>query len=189
MWYVQDPKGFRQDELLELYKIVEKRERGFREDLFRFTNFYSAVCYAILALTFSGFISLYSKGMVTLCLILGPLMTLWMCLLGLRVTKSIYRRIMREVSMKAKLENALGLDRAMLISEFLGEKAIWQNDTSLIPNRHAEKRLACPTSDDFIESFMKSGFYRDNHTYFTIIACFSVILAVAIAFVSFCPIK
>ena len=180
MWYVIDPDGFNRDELLALYKLVENRERAFREDLFRFTNFYSAVCYAILAVTLSGFISLHDKGPILLCLIIGPVLTLLMCLLGIQVTSRIYQRVVREISIKVKIENALGLDQQIHLSRFSGKKIQWEQDEALLPNRHVAKRSEYQDSRTFIDSTARGGFSRDNRTYFAIIGLFSIILAIII---------
>ena len=139
MWYTKDPNGFHRDELLHLYKIYDQREKSFRDDLFRFTNFYSAVCYAILAMTLSGFVSFYGKGMILLWLLLGPTLTFCMCLLGVRVTRRIYHRIMKELSVKIKIENILGLDGPIPVEQFLGKVETWAEDNALLPTRYTEK--------------------------------------------------
>lgn len=180
MWYKEEPEGLKRDELLELYILVERRERSFREDLFRFTNFYSAVCYAILAVTLSGFMSLYDRGPVIFCLAFGPTLTLCMCFLGIRVTGRIYRRIIEEISSKAKLENALGLDRPLSIAQYLGNSRIWSDDECLLPSRHAKRRMRENTSEKFIEQAARGGFKRDNFVYFALIGVFSVLLGIAI---------
>ena len=184
MWYAIDADGFNREELLGLYRLVEQRERAFREDLFRFTNFYSAVCYAILAMTLSGFVSLYGKGPILLSLLLGPALTLLMCLLGIRVTTRIYLRVVREISIKIKIENALGLDRQIRLGRFCGEKTLWEQDQALLPGRHIIKRGEHQNSQTFIDASVKGGFSRDNRTYFAIIGFFSVILAIVIAVTS-----
>lgn len=185
MWYAKNPEGFERDELLSLYRVVDQRERAFREDLFRFTNFYSAVCFAILGITLSGFVNLYKQGLILLALSFGPALTLCMCYLGLAVTGRIYHRIVEEISVKAKLENALGLDRPLQVKEYLGEKNIWEQDNCLLAPRHATRRTQDPCSDDFIKASGVKGFARDNRFYFGIIAAFSVLLEGVILVTSF----
>lgn len=180
MWYSVDANGFRWDELINLYRISDLRERSYRDDLFRFTNFYSAVCYAILGVTLSGFISLYGKGLILLALLFGPILTFAMCALGLRVTGRIYQRIVEEISTKAKLENILGLDKPLSITQFMGKEAIWPQDECILPPRHAKRRVREQNSADFIATSAKGGFYRDNRMYFGLIAIFSVLLAITI---------
>lgn len=183
MWYKEDPNGYTWNELITLYQIVDKREMGFREDLYRFTHFYSAVCYAILAVTLSGFVTLYTKGqagLILMTLLMGPFLTLCMCILGIRVTSHIYKRILKEISVKAKLENALGLDNKIPINKFMGKSPIWTEDESFLSKRHAEKRLKDSNSDAFVNSLRKSGFHRNNRAYFGIIAIFSLILSILI---------
>ena len=185
MWYKVDPNGFRNDELLRLYQIVDVRERSYRDDLFRFTNFYSAVCYAILGITLSGFISLHDKGWISIALLFGPILTLCMCLLGMRVTGRIYHRIVEEISTKAKLENLLGLDKPLTITQFLGKEPCWPKDEALLPPRHAERRWREDNSAQFIAGASRSGFYRDNRLYFILIGIFSVLLGLSILAVGF----
>lgn len=182
MWYKIDKEGFSREELIRLYSVVETRTRGFREDLFRFTNFYSAVCFAILGITLSGFVNFYGKGFPVLFFLFGPITTIMMCFLGLRVTNQIYRRIQQETSMKAKIENALGLDQAMPVTKFYGEKVIWENDDSLIPTRHAERRFLEADSSHFVDagSRKKGGVNKNNKLYFGIIGAVSVLLIVTI---------
>lgn len=185
MWYTIDTtNGYDRKELISLYEIYEKRERGLREDLYRFTNFYSAVCYAILAATLSGVVSLYNKPIV-IGLLFGPILTLFMCFLGIRVTKRIYKRIMYELSVKIKLENILGFDKPLLVAKFLGQEKVWENDQGLLPWRHAEKRQEHNNSKDFISSLAKSGFYMDNFIYFGLIAIFSFALGITIIVLHF----
>lgn len=186
MWYKTDPEGLKWEEVIALYKIVDQRERAFREDLFHFTNFYSAVCYAILAVTLSGFLSLYGKGSVILALLFGPALTLAMCVLGIRVTSRIYRRIIEEISTKAKLENVLGLDSPLRIAQYLGEKPIWEEDSSILSPRHAQRRLRQNGSAGFIDTAAKSGFYKDNRVYFGLIAISSILLTIAIIVAKVC---
>lgn len=180
MWYSIDNNGFKWNEILDLYRIVEQREQAFREQLFRFTNFYAAVCYAILGVTLSGFFSLYSHGAIVLCLLFGPLLTLCMCFLGLRVTSRIYHRIVEEISVKAKIENALGLDRPIPITQFMGKDPVWPQDESLLPPRHTQRRFQNTNSASFIESSAHKGFYRDNRLYFWLIGAFSILMGLAI---------
>ncbi len=182
MWYQVNPKGFSYEHLLELYRILDQREQSFREDLFRFTNFYSAVCLAILGITLSGFLALYSKGSVSLFLLLGPAFSLGMCLLGLRVTGQIFRRINEEISTKAKLENILGLDRSIMVNEFLGEKPAWPEDNTFLPARHAARRFDEPSTQAFFKSGSKTkgGFNTNNKLYFGMIGAFSIVLMLVI---------
>ena len=176
----KNPDGFSSKELLTLYRLVDQREKSFREDLFRFTNFYSAVCYVILAMTLSGILSLYSKGPSILILIFGPAFTLCMCYLGFRVTSRFYRRIIEEISVKVKVENALGLDSAIPLTEFLAEKSVWEKDESFLPERLAKRRFRDEGSSDFIHSACKGSLYRDNRMFFGLIALFSIILLIVI---------
>jgi hypothetical protein len=180
MWYTIDQNGFRWDELINIYRISDSRERSYREDLFRFTNFYSAVCYAILGVTLSGFVSLHSKGPIVLALLFGPVLTFFMCILGLRVTGRIYQRIVEEISTKAKLENLLGFDKPLAVSQFMGKEAIWPQDDCILPPRHAARRMREQSSAEFIATSAKGGFYRDNRMYFGLIKIFAVLLAITI---------
>ncbi|WP_372370863.1 hypothetical protein [Candidatus Uabimicrobium sp. HlEnr_7] len=182
MWYKIDKGGFSKEELIRLYSVIETRTRGFREDLFRFTNFYSAVCFAILGITLSGFVNSYDKGFPVLFFLFGPITTIFMCFLGLRVTNQIYRRIQQETSMKAKIENALGLDQEIPLVRFYGSKTIWEEDNSVIPTRHAERRFLEPDSSGFVDagSRKKGGVNKNNKLYFGIIGLVSIILIITI---------
>lgn len=181
MWYVQNPTGFTREELLKLYTLVEEREKSFREELYRFVNFYSAVCYAVLGLTLSGLFTLYAqKGRVSLLLLFGPALAVIICMLGLRVTARTYRRIIEEISYKAKLEHLLGLDGTIPVQECLGTTLIWPDDQSLIAGRHAQRRYQETGSGSFIEASAKRGLYKDIRWYFGLIGAFSVLLGLVI---------
>lgn len=185
MWHHQDPDGFQREELLQLYTLLEGREKAFRDDLFRFTNFYSAVCYAILGVTLSGLVTLYSKGTILLVLVTGPFLALSVCWLAVRATGDIYRRILEEVAMKAKVENALGLDCSLPVQQFLGTQVIWPEDQCVMPTRHAARRLKEQSSHAFVKNSAVGGIYRENRFYFGIIALASILLSGVIVVLSF----
>jgi len=184
MWHRQDPEGLSREDLLHLYQLVENREKAFRDDLFRFTNFYSAVCYAILAGTISGLITFHTKGAILMALLLGPILTFSVCVLAIRATGDIYKRIIEEVAVKAKLENALGLDCCLAVKEFQGTHTIWKEDTSLIPTRHAKRRLREEASEAFVKKSAVGGVYKENRFYFRMIGFFSLVLAAAVVYIA-----
>jgi hypothetical protein len=186
MWYVQKEDGFTREELLKLYILVENREKNFRDDLYRFVNFYSAVCYAVLGLTLSGVFTLYAqKGRVSLLLLFGPILAVLICFLGLRVVSRTYRRIMEEIAYKAKLEHLLGLDGVIPVQECLGEGTPWQEDAAVISTRHANRRNDEASSTAFVNASSKRGIARDLRLYFGLIGLFSFLLVAVIVVVRF----
>ncbi len=181
MWYLQKEDGFTRENILKLYELVESREKSFREELYRFVNFYSAVCYAVLGLTLSGVFTLYAqKGRVSLLLLLGPILSTMICGLGIRVASRTYRKIIEEISYKAKLEHLLGLDGPVPVQECLGVQPVWVEDESLLSTRHAKRRLEESNSVDFVNKSSRRGLFRDIRVYFGLIGGFSVLLAVVI---------
>lgn len=186
MWYCQSESGFSREQILKLYELVEGREKSFREELYRFVNFYSAVCYAVLGLTLSGVFTLYAqKGRVSLLLLFGPVLSTMICVLGVRVASRTYRKIIEEISYKAKLEHLLGLDGALPVTECLGVTPVWSGDQSLLSTRYAKRRLEESNSVDFIAKSSKRGLFLDIRMYFGLIGAFSVILGVVIVAVRF----
>ena len=171
--------GWKRDELLTLYQIVEAREKSFRDELFRFVNFYSAVCYAILALTISGFVSYFlQKGKISLIFLIGPIITLFICAMAIRVTRKNYRRIMEDTSTKIKLEHLLGLDCQLPLSYELSSSPIWPKDKGLLPPRHTERRYREDFSGDFIRDTASRGMYREIRYFFGVI----IVLCLAMVF-------
>ena len=181
MWYEEKSDGFSRSELLKLYQFVEGREKAFREELYRFVNFYSAVCYAVLGLTLSGFFAMYSKnGKTSLFLLFGPFLALIVCILGIRVASRTYRRIIEEVSTKAKLEHLLGLDGKIAVLTCEGDSPIWTEDQALISTRHAKRRLEEKNSKDFIKKSSRRGLFREIRLYFGSLALFTILLSAVI---------
>jgi hypothetical protein len=186
MWYIQSTEGFTRDELLKLYKFSENREKAYRDELYRFVNFYSAVCYAVLGLTLSGFYAIYTqKGNTSLLLLFGPMLAFLICALGIRVAFRTYNRIIEEISVKAKLEHLLGLDQPIRVMEIPNNTPIWTEDSSLISTRHAKRRCEESNSDTFIVTSSQRGLYREIRIYFGIIAFFTLVLTVIIMGVRF----
>lgn len=186
MWYVQKEDGFTREELLKLYTLVENREKNFRDELYRFVNFYSAVCYAVLGLTLSGVFTLYAqRGRVSLLLLFGPVLAVLICFLGLRVISRTYRRIIEEIAYKAKLEHLLGLDGALPVQECLGTQTPWPEDEAVISTRHAQRRNDEVRSVDFIAASSKRSLARDLKWYFGLIGTFSFLLAIVITLIRF----
>ncbi len=185
-WFHSNPNGWSREELLQLYQLIDNREKNFREELFRFINFYSAVCYAILGLTISGAASFYiNKGKISLFFIFGPVLTLIICYLAIRVTKKTYHRIMEEVSVKIKLEHLLGLDSKIAVQYLSVGKPVWPKDRALLPPRHWKRRFKEDFSGDFIRDTAPRGLFREIKNFFLLIAILCIILAAAITLVNF----
>ncbi len=181
LWYqIVEREGWERGELLQLYQIVEAREKSFRDELFRFVNFYSAVCYAILALTISGFVSYYlQKNKISLIFLFGPLTTLLICYMAIRVTRKTYWRIMEETSTKIKLEHLLGLDTKLPLASEITPKPIWPEDRALLPPRHTQRRQRDNFSGDFISDTARRGIYREIKYFFGLIALLCLAMSAA----------
>ncbi|MEM1010373.1 MAG: hypothetical protein AAGJ35_15375 [Myxococcota bacterium] len=186
MWYVQDDAGFTREQLLKLYTCIEEREKSYREELYKFVNFYSAVCYAVLGLTLSGGFTLYTqKGKVTLLLLFGPVVALLMCGLALRVTARTYRRIISEVGYKAKLEHLMGLDAPLAVREVPTGKPIWSEDQAVIATKHFNRRFQEDNTQAFVDKSSRRGLYAEIRNYFLLIGAVTFGIAITLVVMRF----
>jgi hypothetical protein len=159
----------------DLQKLLETKiqeEHYFLEAHQKRIAFYFSVVTAILAATVAGAINASSPEHYLL-LLPGPLLVLALAKIARFGTFRFYQRFLETVTMRAKLEQALGLTRPHTIRN---EEADYWPEEALIPGRHIRSRKACESSDAFIEKHGNLGYQKATHSLLSVVQVIAVCL-------------
>jgi hypothetical protein len=98
----------RQD-LLDLHTHYESVVKDMLDFCFQYLNFYTGLLVAILAATLTGFLSLRSGDIRLLALLLGPLLTIILAILGYLNISVFYSRYIQAWVATFNIESMLGI--------------------------------------------------------------------------------
>ena len=152
----------RDERLIELYKVaVEEEHRGLESHQAR-VSFLAGFISAILAATVAGVIQ-GSEWFHYLFLMLGPALIISLSLLGFRVSSEFYVRFLSAISMRAKIEDELGLTARRLRRR---STWIWPEE-AIVPTRHLTSRKHySESSQAWVDGHRITGYNRSARMLF-----------------------
>ncbi len=142
----------------KLLEIEIDEEHHFLEAHQKRVAFYSSILSALTAATIAGAMKA-SLSYHYFLLLAGPLLIFSISHIAKDGTFRIYQRFLEAITIRAKLEDVLGLTTSL--KEFNIEAKYW-SDEPFIPHRHLEARMGSQSTNDFIESRKKSGYHKSS---------------------------
>lgn len=163
-----------------LLENCEKEEQFFLEAHHKRVAFYSSVISAVLAATIAG-VTKAPEGLSEyyLLLLAGPVIAVALARIARDGTFRFYQRFLEAVTMRAKLEQALGLTKPGTLPSKAND--YWK-DEPLIPKRYLDARedKNALTSEDFIKKYSHLGYQGATRKLLVTIQIVSILLGVGL---------
>lgn len=146
------------DTLFELYRMY----RGEMIEAFRLhresLEHYLAFAVAVFAASIVGVTQLRDYGWLRSVVLAGPVLDVMICLLGIRMCDRYYLGVLERISILAKLETVLDVNKVWAPGEVgPDQRALFPEDKFLLPERWIEDALHYTKSEAFRDSHMRSG--------------------------------
>jgi len=110
--------------------------------------------------------------------ITGPFLIFLVSSIAIRGTFRIYRSFLEAITMRAKVEQGLGLTRPPS-QEDEQTREYWQSER-FIPDRYIESRNGYPTSQEFVKGRSELGYHRWTTLLFRCFQGLSVALGIGL---------
>jgi len=187
LWYCEKSRAdLTKEDLIKFHAAYLQKELGHLDFFYKYRNYYTVVLLALLA-SYSGILLQFYESRV---LIITTVMPVSMIVLSYFGTKSIdryYLSFLETVTVIAKIENLLGIDKS--VSSKLGKPLVspFPCDETFMIKRHVTSRFGqeFDTSDKFIEHMMRKGDNKWAHLTFSFFILVGIILAVTTAIMWF----
>ena len=146
------------DALFEFYKLY----RGEMIEAFKLhresLEHYLAFAVAVFAASIAGVTQLRDIGWLRSVVLAGPILDVMICLLGIRKCDRYYLGILERITILAKLETMLDINKVWNPGELKpGQSTLFPEDKFFLPARWIENTLRYSNSEAFRDSHMKSG--------------------------------
>ena len=161
------------DDYLKLYEVVVSEEQHFLEAHQTRVKFYTSVISVLLAATVAGIV----KSAVWyhyLFISVGPILTYLVSNIAVDGTFRLYQRFLESVTMRAKIEQVLGLTDNHEARQ--GDKKFYWSKEPIVPPRHLKARRDCISSEEFIKKYSKAGYHRSTFQLFRSFQILSAIM-------------
>jgi hypothetical protein len=181
---------------LDLYKVVSDEEHKALESHQARVAFITGLVSAIFAATIAGIFQAKAVPHYVV-LLTGPLLIIGLSWLGIHVSRQFYERFLSAITMRAKLEQALGLTaipHVGLFSEALNQstptestetRPYWSNEP-IVPTRHLKSRAGIPSSsEEWTNAKMREGYHASATLLFRAgitLGCLLFLIIVVFAF-------
>jgi len=146
--------------------------------------FFFSILSALFGLTIAGIIK-STLWYHFFSLLIGPTLIYIVSEHAIKSTKMVSKRVMEAISIRAKLEQLLGLTIPLNYAEKIKSSVYWKQD-SVIPKRHITDRTKSENADIFINSEFNSGYQKSLNIMFCCSIGLSLILFIILAFLSVC---
>jgi len=163
-------------ELLKLYELAVNEEHHYLDAHQARISFYSGIVVAVLAATATGVFYVSTRPHIApLCF--SPVVAFGLSALAIRATRRFYRRALESITVRAKIEQELGLAEARQ-SEQDTSGSYWGSEP-IVPQRHIESRLTHKSSQDFVNHFLTRGYQRWTEWLFRMFQGLSLLMLAA----------
>jgi len=162
--------------LEKLFPEILKEEHYFLDAHQSRISFYSTIIATILGATIAGAAKVDNKN-AYLLLLVGPLIVIALAHLGTYGTRTFYRRYLESVTVRAKMEQTLGLTKAQ--DGDSSDSVYWKGE-AFIPERHVEARKEFATSGEFVSKRMSMGYQKATEQLFSAFLAIAIILALVL---------
>ena len=166
-------------DLLDLYKTIVEEEHYFAREHQSRIEFYVSIISALMTVTVAGAFkaaSWYQYLFVTV----GPILIFVVSEIAIGGTFRLYQRFLESITMRAKIEQIIGLTEE---AAHQSEDEYWPLEP-IIPMRYLKARRESASSEEFIEKFSKAGYHRNSMYLFRGFQAVSVIMFLALIFLS-----
>jgi hypothetical protein len=168
------------DQGIELYKLAADEEHKALEAHQARIQFMVGLISALFAGTVAGLIQATSR-LHLLALLAGPLLIFGLCQLAIRVGRQFYERFLSSVSMRAKLEQELGLTGPTSPGS-----GYWPGEP-LVPCRHIQSRHEHATSSEqWLMAHLNTGYNSSAIYLFRLAQVTAVLLALVVLLSAVC---
>ena len=157
---------------LKLFELAMKEEQYFLQEHQTRINFYSSLISTLIAATFAGLLSA-KENYHYLALTLGPILIFAISLFAIKGTYRLYQRFLEAITIKAKIEQKLGL---ATISNIKKDESGWWATEAIIPTRFIETREKYFSSKDFVEDLINEGYHKQTKRLFVLFMGISVLM-------------
>ena len=166
------------DDYLKLYDIFVKEEQHFLESHQTRVKFYTSIISALLVATVAGILK-STEWHHYLLMLVGPTLSFFVSVIALDGTFRLYQRFLESVSMRAKIEQIIGMTKQTKFQED-NVPSYWDNE-SIVPPRHLQSRIESKSTENFIKTYSKKGYHRSTHHLFRIFQILSAIMFIIIS--------
>ena len=161
------------DKILKLYELSVNEEHYFLDAHQSRATFYSGFISALVVGTVAGLLRANDwKQLVAICA--GPILIFIISKIALKGCFRFYQRYIETVTIRAKIEQELGLTRCQL--DNTDETDFYWQSEPIIPFRHINSRKTYNTSDDFIKQFIDKGYQHCTKVLFWWFQILSIVI-------------
>lgn len=174
-WLSEEGREIGEDTLLKLYEVYAKEQISYLDSHYKYRNYYTTILSALLAIFVGGMLQFHEKPFAPALFFI----LLCICILsefGKRTVDRYYRRFLESITVLAKIDNALGLDKTIKTTKSRFTNILWSNDKQLLPDRWIRDRQKHNNSEAFISERMKMGDNRYAHWVFSFFELVSIAL-------------
>ncbi|MFX1479380.1 MAG: hypothetical protein ACFFCI_14705 [Promethearchaeota archaeon] len=147
-----------ENKFLELYKIIVDEEHDFFREYQKRLEFYIGFVSLLIAGIAFGLIQATEwYHFAYLCIV--PVIMVVISYLAIRGSYRLYQRYIETITMRAKIEQKLGLTEGKYkkLKDKTGE--YWQ-DEPIVSYRHLKARVKTKSSRDFFKRYRKKGYHK-----------------------------
>jgi|GEM_PF-6944176 len=164
-----------QSDSLKLLEIITQEEKEFRNTFHRAFTFLSVFLSTIFLGVISASINIKINAHYFL-LIMGPAIVFIVAQIGVSITENYIRRTLETITIRAKIEQKLGLTKPGYNSS-----GYWSEE-SLFPGRYIKGRNSFKSSNDFVDKLSKKGISKHISRLFRLFQIMSVILTIGLIY-------
>lgn len=169
--------------LLRLYELTIQEHHYYSRTHQDRIAFFSGILSALLTATGAGFLQA-SEWYHFAFLCVGPILICAISEIAIRGTSRMYRRLLETITVRAKIEQELGLTRPEPGAASTPD-SYWQLEP-LIPQRPLDDRRESESSDDFIKTRRPKGYHLWITRLFRLFQGLSVIMLVGLLCLVIC---
>jgi len=158
--------------LLSLYRESIREAHFYTQTHHSRIAFYVGVVTAIVGITGVGLFRATEWWQFGL-MALGPLLIIMICFIGSAATFRMYQRLLEAITVRAKIEQLLGLTTVGRFGFTKG--GYWQSEP-IVPVRHIKDRCEDDSSGDFIANRVEGGYRGPAKKLFLTLQVLSIIL-------------
>jgi hypothetical protein len=169
-------------DLLKLYEIVVEEEHHFTKTYQERLAFYSGLITALIAATVAAAFQA-SEWYHFAALCAGPVLLLVVSTSGHRATFGLYRRFLEAVTMRAKIEQEMGLTEPRPVRGD-ATNTFWASEP-IVPTRQLEYRKRRESSKEFVNELLKKGHQEVASLLFRTVAAVSLLMLAALLLLTY----
>lgn len=169
--------GVDSEELLRLYEVTVGEINFYLEAHQKRIEFYSGLVSALMTVTAVGLFQA-SNWYHYAYLCASPMLIYAVSTIAVQGTRRVYQRLLECITMRAKIEQALGLTDVLTVDK--GTDSYWDSEP-LVASRNIDSRKRYETSQAFVDAHLEKGLQLWATRLFQILQLLSAVLFVGFA--------